>query len=167
MEKLADKIEHFLNQQMILYTSLDSLFEEEKKQIVDMNVDGLWNTVAQKKNIFNLLYKMNLDMKNLLELEAQQLGEENEPFKLSDLILKMPVPQKIKKNLKQVKLGVEACKKKVYSAAMANKQYVQESIIVINDIFSLVGQDSNEKKYSRSGQVMDNNISTRLINTEV
>ncbi len=111
MEKLADKIEHFLNQQMILYTSLDSLFEEEKKQIVDMDVDGLWNTTAQKKSIFNLLNKMNLDMKDLLELEAQQLGEENNTFKLSVLILIMLVPQKIKKNLKHVKLGVVVCKK--------------------------------------------------------
>ena len=167
MEKLADQIEHFLNQQMILYTSLDSLFEEEKKQIIEMNVDGLWNTIAQKKSIFELLHKMNLDMKDLLELEAREMGEDNQTFKLSNLIKKMSVPETIKKKLRQITLGVEACKKKVHSAALANKQYIQDSMGLINDIFSIATRTGDEKKYSRSGYVTDASIPNRLINTEV
>jgi hypothetical protein len=166
MEILADKIEHFLNQQMILYSSLDSIFEEEKKQLIELNVDGLWGTVAQKKNIIQLLSKMNLDMKKLLEMEADLLGEDKESFNLSELIGKMPSPVSVKNHLRKIKKNVETFKNKVNAIALSNKKYVQESLVVIDDIFSIATRPDNDRNYSYMGQMVDSGNSNHLISTE-
>ena len=111
--------------------------------------------------------KLNVEIKALLDSRADELGEDRKEFNFSDLILKMPVSQVIKSKLKHVKHGLELCKKNVFTAAMANKKYVQESLVVINDIFSNAVQVVNEKQYSYSGQLLDSNDKPSLINTEV
>lgn len=166
MEKIADNLEVYLEKQLELYTALETVFAQEKKQLVDMDVDGLWKTVATKKQIVSQLTQLNTDMTVLVRKYGWQAKGETDVFNLSQLIKRLPVSQMVKKHLKQIKLGVEHCKEKVHSAAQANKQYVQESLVVINDIFSQTHRVKAEQKYNYSGQILESNTSG-LINTEV
>lgn len=166
MEKFADKVETFLDHQLELYGALETVFEQEKRQIVDMDIDGLWKTVAAKKEIFRELNEMNRDMVSLMTTTGWHPPKDKKNLNLTDLIGKLPVSRKVKMHLKQIKMAVEQCREKVFAAALANKQYVQDSLVVINDIFTQARQVNNQRNYNYSGQFQENNA-TRLINTEV
>ena len=166
MENFADKVETFLDKQLELYGSLESVFETEKKQLTDMDVEGLWATVAAKKQILGQLTEINRSMMLLIQECGWYPDKEKEELSLSDFISHLPVPQNVKRHLKQIKSTIEHCRDKVFASAMANKHYVQESLLVINDIFTIAKDANSQKNYNVAGQIQNSNA-TRLINTEV
>lgn len=167
MEKFAYKIEGLLQEKLFLYKELQRILEQEKKHIVDMNVDCLWETTAQKNQIVLKLERLSKSMYTLIEKRAVELSMDSTSFKLSDFIKKLPVPGKIKSNIRKIKLALETCKKSVSILAIANKKYINESLLVINDVFSMVVDTANKKQYNNSGNLLEKKEKNRLINAEV
>lgn len=167
MENLAEETQDYLEQQLKVYEKLQLLFSEEKKQLVDMDVDGLWESVAQKKKLYHELERLSIELKCFLDSKNMAIGKDVETLSLSDLIFKLPVSKKTKSKLKRLKKGLEICKESVFVAAAANKRYVQDSLTVVNDIISHTIQTVGQEQYSQSGRLLDSSDTTKLINTEV
>lgn len=167
MEKLADRIEDFLEKQLGLYEALQSVVEKEKKQIVDMDSDALWKTIGEKKEICHDIERGYIELKKSLKSNSAGPVGDEETFSLSDLIQKLPISSVSKSKLRQMVLGVELHKKEVFTIAAANKQYVQDSLAVIDEIFSQSGKPENAGQYNPSGQSSDQKNPIRLISTEV
>ena len=154
MEILADTIENLLKKELVLYKELQSILEKEKRYIVDMDIDSLWKTIAQKKQITVELESLNKKMLKLIETRADELSMDSSSLKLSDYIKKLPVSQKIKSKLRTIKLGLETYKKSVSSLAFTNKTYINESLAVINDIVSTVVDSADNKQYNTYGDLL-------------
>lgn len=167
MEKFADKVGNLLEEKLFLYKKLQSILEKEKHYIIDMDIDCLWETIAQKKQIVLKLEPLTQKMLNLLEKRAGELSMDCTSFNLSDFIKKMPVSLKIKSRLSKIKLALETCKKSVSALALGNKRYLNESLVVIDDIFSMVVDIVDKKQYNNSGNISENKGKNRLINAEV
>ena len=167
MEKFVYTVENLLGEKLSLYKELQGIIEKEKHYIIDMDTDCLWETIAQKKKIVLKLEPLTKKMLKLLEKRADELSMDRTAFKLSDLIKKMPVSPKIKSRLNKIKLALETSKKSVSAIAVSNKRYLNESLIVIDDIFSMVVDIVNEKQYNNSGNISENKGKNHLIDAEV
>jgi len=167
MEILACTIEDLLERELSLYKELQDILEKEKNYIVDMDIDSLWETISQKKQIFLKLEPMNISMLNLLEKRSVQLSMKNKSLKLSDFIEKLPVSSKTKSKLKKIKLCLETYRKNVSTLALANKTYIIDSLSVINDIVTTVVETVNKKQYNNYGNLLENSETKRFISAEV
>ncbi len=167
MEILADTIENLLNNELVLYKELQSILEKEKRYIVDMDIDSLWKTVAQKQQIAMELESLNKKMVKLLKTRAVELSMDSSSLQLSDYIKKLPVSQKVKSKLRTIKLGLETYKKNVSILWLANKTYISESLAVINNIVSTVVDKVNKEQYNNCGNLLENKEKKRFISAEV
>ncbi len=167
MEILAWTIEDLLEKELVLYKELQSVLEKEKRYIVDMDIDCLWETIVQKKEIILKLAPMDRKMLDLLENRSAQLSMESKSLKLSDFIERLPVSKKIKSKLRKIKLGLETYKKNVSILGLANKTYITESLSVINDIVSTIVYKVNQEQYNNCGNLLENKEKKRFISAEV
>lgn len=166
MEKLADKIEKMLEETLSSYKELNSILEAEKVHIVEMAIDSMWETIAQKKQIALTLEILRKKIQHRLEQRAAELNMDAQNFKLSDFIKKMPDSAVVKSNLRNLRLELETSKTDALSLAAANKKYIDEHLSVINDIFSLVSDTVPKKQYNYTGKIVENVGKNRLINAE-
>ena len=167
MEILADTIEKLLNKELSLYKELYDLLEKEKLYVIDINIDYLWETIVRKKQIALELETLNKKMVKLLKIRAGELSVDSSSLKLSDYITKLPVSKKIKSKIRSIKLGLETYKKRVSSLALANKKYINESLVVLNDIVSTVVDSVSGKQYNNYGDFFNSNKKKNFINAEV
>ncbi|MDA3791459.1 MAG: flagellar protein FlgN [Desulfobacula sp.] len=167
MEKFAREVKDILEEKLSLYKELQSVLEKEKIYIVDMDVDSLWKIIALKKQIVLKLERLGQETANLLEKRAAELSMDSRSFVLSDFIKKMPVSRKIKSKLSNMKLALETCRKTVSVLASANKKYIRESLVVIDDIFSMAVNNVHKKEYNNSGSLLANKEKTSLFDAEV
>ena len=167
MEILACTIEDLLEKELSLYKELQSILEKEKRHITDMDIEGLWETVAQKKQIILQLEPLGKRMHKLIKNRSAELSIKSTSFKLSDFIEKLPVTRKIKSKFRKLKFGLETYKKNVATLALANKTYINESMAVINDIVSTVVDTANRQQYSKSGSLLEKKEKKRFISAEV
>lgn len=167
MEKFADMVENLLGEKLILYKELQTILERENHCIVDMDIDGLWETIARKKQIVLKLELLSKHLFSLLEKRAEELSMEYTSFKLSDFIKKMPVSPKVKSKLNKIRLALSICKQGVSDLALANKRYLNESLSVIDDIFSTTIDKAHRKQYNNSGNILPGKEKNHLISAEV
>jgi len=167
MEKLADTVENLLEKTFSLYQELEQVLEQEKIHVVNMDVDSLWKTIARKKHMISSLEMLNIKMHKLLEKRAAELSMDSASFKLPDLIGKLPVSRPVKSRLRRIRLCLETIKKSVSALAVGNKDYINESLSVINGVFSMATDTASKKQYSRSGNLLKRYENNRLINAEV
>lgn len=167
MEKLFDTVEKLLEEEFSLYMDLQNTLEEEKNNVVDMDIDSLWATIEKKKKIVIEIDRVEKNISLVLKKRAGELNLSHSPLKLSDFIKKLPVSNEIKSRLRKMKTGLETIKKSILARASANKKYINESLSVINDIFSLAVDTANKKQYNNYGHLLENKEKNRLINAEV
>ncbi len=167
MEKLADTVEGLLEKELFLYQELEKILEQEKNDIVELNVDSLWKTIDKKKQVISNLEPLNKKMLGLFEKSAADLGMDKASFKLSDLIGKLPVSKQMKSRLKMTRVCLDTIKKSVSALASANKEYINESLTIMDGVFSTVAGTVNKKLYNNSGSLLTGNGNNCLINAEV
>jgi flagellar biosynthesis/type III secretory pathway chaperone len=166
MEKIAQKIEKLLEEKLFLYQELQSILEQEKTYIVNMDIDSLWDTISQKKN---LILRIEDARQNIIHLlgKATSGPETLQSFNLTAVIKWMAVSPEKKAELEKIYLAVNTCKKEIARLASDNKSYIHESLGIINSVFSTVLEDAGKKGYNPSGTVLHNNGKNRLIHAQV
>jgi flagellar biosynthesis/type III secretory pathway chaperone len=167
MEKIARKIEELLEEKLVSYQKLQSILEQEKTYIVNMDIDSLWVTVSQKKSL--ILRIEDAKQKIIHLLGREPLGRERDPqsFNLTSVIKWMAISSEKKAELEKSYLAVNTCKKEIARLASGNKNYIHESLGVINSVFSTILEDADKKGYNPSGTALHNNGTNRLIHAQV
>jgi len=166
MEKIAQKIEKLLEKKLFLYQELQSVLEQEKTHIVNMDIDSLWSTISQKKNLILSIEDARQKIIHLLGKES--LAPDNlQSFNLTSVIKWMAVSSEKKSELEKIYLAVSTCKKEIARLASDNKNYIHESLGIINSVFSTVLEDADKKGYNPSGTASHTNGTNRLIHAQV
>ena len=167
MEKHADNLENLLEEKLCLYKELQVIFEQETHYVVDMDVDSLWETIAQKKQITSRLERLSEKMGQILEIRAKELNADITLFTLSDLIKNLPVSKKIQSKLGKIQFALGIYQKTISDLALANKTYINDSLGLINDVFSMVLDTAGKKEYNKSGRLLGNKGKNGLFKAEV
>ncbi len=167
MEKIARKIEELLEEKLFLYQELQSILEQEKTYIVKMDIDSLWVTVSQKKSLILRIEDARQKIIHLLGKESLDPDKDTQSFNLTSVIKWMAVSSEKKAELEKIYLAVNTCKKEITRLASDNKDYIHESLGIIDSVFSTVLEDAEKKGYTPSGTALHNNGKNRLIHAQV
>lgn len=165
MEKLAREIEKMLQDKLSLFQELKKTLEQEKKYIVDMDIDSLWKTVEKKKQIAAAIVQIRGRILTLFEENNTPL--ETTSFSLTRIINILPFPTKIKSELKRIKIELELVKEALTDLVSENKRYTNQYLSVINGIFVTIVGAENKKAYNNAGKVLKEDPLKTLIRIDV
>ncbi len=154
MEKITQNIHTLLDQSLGLYQNLIDVLEQEKEHILEMNLDGIWETTHKK----NQLVKAITDDYNQLESNG---------FRGMATINALGLPQKEKSMLKTAVMSINTCKDTIARLTEKNKTYIMEYISMIDGIFSTLTQGPAHNQYGNSGGVIPSQEKKHFICAEV
>lgn len=163
MEKFADKIEDMFQEKLSLYKALKTVLEQEKKYIVDLDVDYLWKMTDRKNQLALEIEQIRDRILCLLEENKVPLNMGPEPFSLFRVINCLPFSATIKSELKKVKTELDMIKQELAGLASENKRYANEYLSVINGIFATITGSENQDHYTNAGLVLKDKTEKHLI----
>ncbi len=165
MEKIAHRLEELFQQKLGLYRELKQTFEQEQKDITEIDVDGLWKTVACKNRIIRDIQALRATI--LSFLRDNRIRSTEATFNVKAVISNVPGLDREKSGLKQVCTELTLIKKELGSLAQANRRMVTEHLSVINGVFSTITRIENREQYTPVGNISGKRPSTPLIRAQV
>ena len=167
MEKFACEVENMLEDKLFLFKELKNIFLKEKDCIVDIDIDSLWKTIEQKKKIGSKLAILREKILLMFEINSVQIDMNGESFSLSKAIKKIPVPDSTKSTLLKLKTLIEIEQDEIKAIADTNSKHVNSYLLVIDDVFSTIMNETDKNQYKSSGSVSDRKKGNCLIRQEV
>ncbi len=167
MEKIADRIEHLLQEKVSLYQELQHILEEEKAYVVSMDVDSLWVTISKKKLLARRIESIRLEIFSFFGEINSGLKMDTPSFSLAQVINTLNVSSEKKAELKKILFSINTCKKEITRGSSDNKKFIKEFLSVIDGIFSTVLDTKDKKGYNHSGTVLMDDGKNCLIHAEV
>ncbi|MCD4722830.1 MAG: flagellar export chaperone FlgN [Desulfobacula sp.] len=167
MENFTPDIEDMLNEKLDLYKQLNAQLKQERKFIVDIDVDSLWKSSEKKKKITKEIQALR--GKILYHLDEMFCTNDMDirSFSVSYLIRTIPAPKELKTKFRKIKLAIENEKKELAQVALENKKYVTEYLSVIDDVMSIAVDNSKQAQYDLSGAMPGSKNPNCLIHAEV
>jgi hypothetical protein len=158
MDMTFENLSKILERKLDLYQSLIQLLEDEKKYIIAMDIDGLWDAVNKKNTLAAAIQSIK-----------ERLADQTSPGDgtIKHIISRAPLPLDQKSALKAHNCRIDACKREIAVQAAQNKQYLTQYLSVIDGVFSTVFDVATEKQYSHFGRVSPAEARPNLIRTEV
>lgn len=167
MEKFAYKIENIVQEKLLLYETLKKVLVQEKKCIIDMDVDFLWEIAERKNQLVAEVQNARERMLSLLREHHVRLETDSKSFNLYQIIKSLPFSKKFKSDLKKYKIKLDLIKQELSTTASENRRYVNEHLSVINGIFATIVNSEGTDQYTPSGLILNNSSVKRLIAEEV
>ena len=167
MEKFADTLKDMFQEKLSLYKALKTVCEQEKKYIIDMDVNSLWKTADEKNQLALKIEGVRKMILKLLEENPVRLNMGIESFGLSRIIDVLPFSKTIKFELKKMKIEMDILKQALAVLASENKRYTNEYLSVIDGIFATITGSENRDHYTRAGLVLKEKTEKYLIRAKV
>ena len=167
MEKFACDVEEVLKEKLFLFKELKNIFQKEKDCIINIDIDSLWKTINQKKEIGSKIAMLSEKILSIFEETSVQIDMSFESFSLSEAIKKIPVSDATKSGLLKLKTLVEIEQDEIKAIALANSKHVNSYLLVIDDVFSTIMNVTDESQYKNSGSVPARKKGNCLIRQEV
>jgi len=167
MKKVTYTIESLLQKKLGLYKELTSILQQEKEHIVNMTVDSLWDLAGQKKQIASDIQKIKNSIIFLLDEKDLAYGINLRNFSISKITSVLPVSNKIKSNLENLKIIINSEKKEVTRLAGENRRSINEYLGVIKDVMSTITNSVQQKQYGFTGNAYGTVRPNSIINAEV
>lgn len=167
MEKFTLEIEKLLESKLALYRQLNDVLKQEREFIVNIDVDSLWKSTAVKKELTESIQDIRKDIFAILEKEFGTGGLDVNTFSISYLIRIIQASEFQSQRLRKIKVAIDEQKDELKQSSDDNKKYVHEYLMVIDDIMSVVVDNSKEARYGQTGKVSDAKNSNCLIHAEV
>jgi len=166
MEKFAYELERLFQEMLKVYKELRVSLEQEKKYIVDMDVDSLWKTADKKKELTSKIEQIREEIFLRFYENNVPWNRGGEVSGLSQIIKALPFPAGMKSVLKKVKVQLDIVKEELASLVSENNRYVNESLSVIDGIFTTITSSDKKMQYNNSGIILKNTAQKYLIRAE-
>ena len=167
MEKFACKVNKVLEESLFLFQELKDIFLLEKDCIVNIDIESLWKTIEQKKEIGLKIAMLKEKILSMFKIQSIQIDMDIESFSLSKAIRKVPVSDKIKSDLMRLKTLIEIEQDEIKEIANANSKHVNSYLLVIDGVFSTIMNVTDASQYKHSGAVSSRKKGNCLIRQEV
>lgn len=168
MEGFTCRLESLLREKLSCYRQLSAVFEAERGHIVAMEVDALWRTAEDKKQLAAKIDQIRERILSLLNETFRDQGDmDSKTFTLAFILQQLPLPEREKAGLKRLKHDIDTQKKQVAQTANLNRAYVNNYLSVIDDIMAVAVKKPNRTQYTGYGNVVQAGQQHRLIRAEV
>ncbi len=142
MATTASDIQNLFNEKIILYRELLECLRQEKKILMEPDVNLLWDISSQKNALAAKIEDVRRRILNTLTDASINHDMNVAAFRVSK-ILKI-LPDTVAQNSKKVHVTLVGIKEEIYQLAKESKRFVEGYLGVIND---LIGVIANEGKY--------------------
>ena len=166
MESPVERIERLLNDKIFLFQELLDILKDEKKSIVEIDVDKLWAFSKKKQVVASKIEDIRKDILHILDQAAFVHEMTLDTFSVAKIIeltgLNAHAP------MNQLNVTLILLKKRVQAIAKENKKYVQEYLGVMDELIGTIA-DMGEKNsvYENTRYPRKHKKTSYMLNTEV
>jgi hypothetical protein len=151
MEKIAYKIEELLQEKLSCYRQLGAILEKEREAIASINLDALWESAGYKKELAVRIEGLRAKILSIVDAEFSGMEMDVRSFSLGYLVDMLPISKKVRATLRRVKVDINTAKDNVVQQAKFNQVQVRKYIMVVDDIMSVIGDNSAQAQYTGAG----------------
>jgi len=157
MEKAADIIQTLLNEKLACYQQLHLVLKAEKKAIGTIDLGMIWETTRAKKDLIGKLKtlrnKILVACQNHFPGMTKKMNKKTKSFSLNDLVYALPLPNKNKSEIRQLKRTIDKEKDIVAHFIKSNQIQVKKHLSVVDNIMDLIGNNVVQTRYTGKGMV--------------
>lgn len=134
MEKKIKEIEKLYMERIALYRNLLSCVKQERENLINQDVKGIWDSLDEKNKILHSIMDINSLLDGLKEKAEEKYSVED------------------KKNFLRLANTLNTLKQEVGVRLKENIIFIRDTLGFINDIFSIfIRGENTEKTYGRYG----------------
>ena len=166
MESSASRIATLINDKIFLFQDLVEILKDEKKSILDIDVDSLWAFSEKKQGIASKIENIRKEILEILKGDRINHGMDMKSFSLTKVLDLLP--NDVKENLSKANVSIILLKKEVNCLATENKKYIQEYLGVMDELIGTISNVSDPSPvYGKNKYPGQKKSSSFMLNTEV
>lgn len=167
MEKIAYEIEALLEEKLSCYKRLAEVMAGEADAIAEMDLDVLWQSSREKEALAARVGSLRERILSTLDASSWSMDMDVKSFSLAYMISALPLSDRSKSGLRRLKLKINTAKDEVVELAELNQIQVRKYLSVVDDIMSVIGDNSNQAQYTGQGHVPGQKRHNCLFQAEV
>ena len=156
MEKTADKVSLFgalLEEKLACYQQLHQVLKAEKKAIGTIELGIIWETTRAKKDLVRKIEKLRNDIFSICQNHYPRMYIKTDPFSLAAIINALPLSNKSKGDIRQLKRTIDKEKDIVDHLIKSNQIQVKKHLSFVDNIMALIGNNPSQARYTGKGMV--------------
>jgi len=153
MEKTAKKIQSLLGEKLACYQQMHLVLKAEKKAIADIDLGMIWETTKAKKDLAGKIENLRANILVTCQNYFPRMEKNTDTFSLNDLIQALPLPNKHKRDIRELKRTINKEKDIVAHFIRANQIQVKKHLAVMDNIMELIGNTGTQARYTGNGMV--------------
>lgn len=157
MEKAADSIQNLLKEKLACYQQLHLVLKAEKKAIGTIDLGMIWETTRAKKDlggkIETLRNKMLACCRTYFPGMEKNIDSKTDSFSLGVIVNALPLPNKRKTDLRELKRAIDKEKDIVAYFMKSNRIQVKKHLSVVDNIMDLLGNNAAQARYTGKGMM--------------
>jgi len=153
MEKAADSIQTLLKEKLACYQQLHLVLKAEKKAIGTIDLGMIWETTRAKKDLVRKIEELRKNILVVCRNHFPGMDKKTETFSLGALVHALPLPNKSKNDIRQIKRTIDKEKDIVANFIKSNQIQVKKHLSVVDNIMALIGNNPAQARYTGNGMV--------------
>ncbi len=153
MEKAVDSIQRLLKEKLACYQQLHLVLKAEKKAIGTVDLGMIWETTRAKKDLIGKIEDVRKNIRLACQNHFPGMDKKTEPFSLGALVHALPLPNKRKNDIRQLKRTIDKEKDIVAHFIKYNHIQVKKHMSVVDKIMNLFGNNVSQARYTGKGMV--------------
>ena len=167
MENAAQKIQSLLGEKLACYQQLHLVLKAEKKAIADIDLDMIWETTKAKKDLAGTIENLRKNILVACHNYFPRMDKQPDTFSLNDLVQTLPLPNKHKRDIRELKRTINKEKDIIAHFIHANQIQVKKHLAVMDNIMALIGNNGTQARYTGNGMVSRKKKNTCLFVAQV
>ena len=153
MKTTAKKIQSLLGDKLACYQQLHLVLKAEKKAIADIDLGMIWETTKAKKDLAGNIEKLRENILVTCQNYFPRMDKKTDPFSLNELVRTLPLPNKHKRDIRELKRTIDKEKDIVAHFIRSNQIQVKKHLAVMDNIMELIGHNGSQARYTGNGMV--------------
>ena len=153
MEKAADSIQTLLKEKLACYQQLHLVLKAEKKAIGTIDLGMIWETTRAQKDIIGKIEELRNSILDVCQNQFPGMNKKTDTFSLGALVHALPLPNKSKTGIRQLKRTIDKEKDIVAHFITSNRIQVKKHLSVVDNIMALIGNNVTQARYTGNGMV--------------
>ena len=153
MEKAVDSIQTKLKEKLACYQQLHLVLKAEKKAIGTIDLGMIWETTRAKKDLINKIEALRNNILVACQNHFPGMDKKTDTFSLGALVHALPLPNKRKNDIRQLKRTIDKEKDIVAHFIKSNRTQVKKHLSVVDNIMNLFGNNVAQARYTGKGMV--------------
>ncbi|WP_319576190.1 flagellar export chaperone FlgN [uncultured Desulfobacter sp.] len=153
MEKATERIQTLLKEKLACYQQLHLVLKAEKKAIGTIDLGMIWETTRAKKDLIKKIEELRNNILGACQNHFPGMKKKTDTFSLGTLVNALPLPNKRKTDIRQLKRTIDKEKDIVAHFVKYNQIQIKKHMSIVDNIMDLFGNNASQARYTGKGMV--------------